>query len=119
MDEILCSSLPCIGGVNKRKLKITGNFNSCKRSKAVQSPWKTLYLENHIASKPLDRVYLDVIGPVKVSSISNFKKFVTLLDVYSGYFLLRFVTPKGEVASAVKVVVRKLKILFNDLTHSA
>ena len=60
-------------------------------NKAVRKPRKSVSLGEWKGSRPLRIVYSDVVGPMKHKSIGNSKYFVTLMDEYSGYSIVRLI----------------------------
>lgn len=62
---------------------------------------------------PVERVYTDVLRPVKSSSLRRSTYFVTLLYGFSGYLLVRFMHRKSEKSGAVIAMISELENLFN------
>lgn len=86
----------------------------CKMGKSTRQPrysgackWHT-----HKASRPLERLYADVVEPIKYASQSHSEYLVTLLDDYSGYTLIQFLISKNEAAEAVKTMISEFESLF-------
>ena len=54
------------------------------------------------ASKPLERVFTDVVGPVTPSSVDGCRCFVTFYDEYSSHACVKFMRTKNEVHQKFK-----------------
>ena len=51
----------------------------------------------HRAKKPVDLIHSDVCGPMKVPSLSGARYFVTFIDDYSRYIVIKLMKSKAEV----------------------
>lgn len=57
------------------------------------------------ATKSLERVYSDIMGPINPSSIHGFRFIVTFIDDYSSFGVVKFLKHKSEVLSKFKEFV--------------
>jgi hypothetical protein len=67
--------------------------NACQLGKSHQLPFST---SNHVTTAPLQLVHTDVWGPA-ISSINNFKYYVSFVDDYSRYVWIYFLKNKSDV----------------------
>lgn len=70
--------------------------------------------ETKAALKAIERVYADVVSPMKEESVGKAKYFVILLNEYSGYSMVRFIFRKNETAKAVIQMIREIETIFNS-----
>ena len=54
------------------------------------------------ASRPFERVFTDVVGPITPSSVDGFRYFVTFIDEHSSYACVKFMRNKNEVYQKFK-----------------
>lgn len=66
-----------------------------------------------LTSKPAERVYTDVVGPMKCLSMGKAKYFVTSLDEVGGFSILRSFFRKSEDGEGVRDIILQMKNLFN------
>lgn len=106
-DDLVRASIPHIQGIRTEELTETIRCESCAKEKATQMPMRTLRVEDREAANPLERVFSDVVGPMQHKSIAKLRYFVTLLDSFSHFPLVRFVAFKSKVADTVVSMVQK------------
>lgn len=63
-----------------------------------------------------NRIYTDVTGPFRDESIGNFKYFVTLINNFSGYSVVKFINFKSDAAETVKDMMTSLENLCQKST---
>lgn len=114
--KVLRESAPHVRGLPDGKLVTPSDCDTCAKSKSQRVPRKTAGEEDRKSSKPLERVFSDVVGPMKNQSMAKSRYFVTLLDECSGYSLIRFVDRKSQVADSVVEMVLELESLFTFKT---
>ena len=54
------------------------------------------------APSPLFCIHMDLVGPITPASVSGFKYFLTVVDQFSSFKLVRFLKEKYDALSAVK-----------------
>lgn len=66
-DEILKASVEYVHGVNEKDVRPHEKIHchTCALGKLVQSSRETVTLGDQCAAKPQDRVYTDVLGPIR------------------------------------------------------
>lgn len=62
---------------------------------------------------PLRRLFSFSVGVIKYEPIRRAKYFVTVINTFSVYSLIRFIYPKSNADNARIDIVNKLKCLFN------
>lgn len=111
--KVLRASVQCVHGVQGNDLEDMGECEACELRKSTRAPGKAILYEERGAAKPLERVFLDPAGPMKHRFIGRARCFVTSLDSYSGYSLVRFVAHKSEAGDPEMEMVCELKNLLN------
>lgn len=72
------------------------------------------------ATKPQERAFSELVGPMKHRSIRRSSFFFTLLDSYRGYSLVQIVTHKSEAGDVVMEMVCELEnLLYENLRRLA
>lgn len=69
--------------------------------------------EETVTTQPVQRVYTEVVVPMKTYSLGGAKYFVTLSDEYSGYAMVRFISRKSKNAEAVGDMATQIENLFS------
>lgn len=83
--------------------------HSCALGKATRHQRISRPLSSSKAKAPLERVYTDVVGPISASTFGGARYFVTLLDEYSGYSMVRFMREKGDASERVKEMIKSME----------
>lgn len=112
-NELLQASVQHMHGVEGTNFVEAGECEACELGKSRRAPRKAMAYEERGAAKPLERVFSDLVGSMKHSSIGRSRYFVTLLDSYSGYSIARFLARKSETGDAVVEMVHELENLLN------
>ncbi|MBW0564238.1 hypothetical protein O181_103953 [Austropuccinia psidii MF-1] len=91
----------CLGHPRNQVLKSLGlqpiddnSCNSCAKGKMTALPLKGHFVE---VTKPLDCLHLDIVGPIPPPSTSGHRYFLTIVDQYTSYKIIRFLKNKSEV----------------------
>ncbi|KNZ45101.1 hypothetical protein VP01_84g16 [Puccinia sorghi] len=71
---------------------------SCAVSKITKQPFKA---ESSLASKPFERIHLDLMGPIKPQSSLGHQFILTLVDNFSGYLAGFPLTHKNDTAEVL------------------
>ena len=88
---------------------------TCKNCKLGKScPHSRMKRPGDHALKTLDRIYSDVVGPVRMRSFSNSQYFVTATDEYSGLSMVRFLRRKNQAADALQEMILEFQSWFNS-----
>lgn len=59
----------------------------CALGESIRQPRRMCEL---VETNPVKRVYLNIVGPIWSLSFGEVKYFVTVLDKYSGFSMVRF-----------------------------
>lgn len=110
--KTLQATLPHVNGIGEINEEEGKMCESCVLGKITRMPRKRR--EGTGVTKPVERVYTDVIGPMRHQSIGKAKYFVTLLDEYSGYSMVRFMVRKNETAERLKEMICEMENLFTS-----
>lgn len=70
--------------------RIPANETRANWGKLTKMPRRSMPQDKRSAAKLLERVFSDLVGPMKHRFIDKSCYFVTLLDSYRGYSLVRF-----------------------------
>ena len=114
--EIKDKSIPLVEGLPleaAKHSKNSPNCNDCLLGKSKKMPRPKVTEARKCSTAPLDRVFSDVVGPVRYPSMSNAVYSVTLLDDSSGFSMVRFLKRKAEAVKALKVMITNIETLFN------
>lgn len=66
-----------------------------------------------MVSRPVQRLYTDVVGPMERLPLRKPRYFATTIDECSGFFLVRFISRKDEACKAVNDMVQAMGNLFH------
>lgn len=72
--------------------------NSCLKSKITQSLFSCT---SSPSNKPLDRIHLDLVGPISPQSNAGHHYILTLVDNFSGYLAAFPLTSKDKTAETI------------------
>lgn len=117
-SELLRASVPHVHGIDRNELDAEGDCKACKSEKSTRVSRNKASSEERGEATALERVFSDVVGPMKYMSVSKSRYFATILNFCSGYSMVRFVGRKSEVAIAVMRMVNELEcIMSSKLLH--
>lgn len=85
--------------------------DSCVRSKITKSPFSAILTPS---SKPLERIHLDLIGPIKPQSKAGHRYILTLVNNFSGYLSAFPLLSKDKTP---EVIINILKMEFKRLNY--
>lgn len=114
--EILKSSLSKVAGVSIDEFRPVLQCESCALGKSKRQARKLVPVELK-AKNALDQIHSDVVGPIAQTSYDRSKYFVTVMDEFSGYSLMRFIAQKSEAGMAVKDMIRQLEVLLTPKSY--
>lgn len=90
-SDVLQAPLPHVRGIREQEVVNAGDRERCAFDRSVRAPRKAVAYENEMAARTVERVLSDAVGLIKHWLIERSKQFVTLFDMGSGYFIVRFV----------------------------
>ena len=79
---------------------------SCVLGKMMRAPFKDAVVR---VTKPMQRVYMDICGPMKVQSIGGSKYFLPVTDEYTRFRKIYFMRKKSEALDHFKTYVQSAK----------
>jgi transposase InsO family protein len=65
------------------------------------------------APSPLFRLHMDLVGPITPASVSGFKYFLTVVDQFSSFKLIRFLKAKSDAITTVKELLNLVENTHN------
>lgn len=90
--------------------KVSDHLTMCKACHIVRSVRQPLLsqvsIENvKLAIRTVERLYTDVVGAIKSAYLNGLEYFITLLDEYTGYSMVNFLSLKSRAGDAVKSMI--------------
>lgn len=114
-QNLLKATLPHVKGMNEKYIKHeTSDCEPCQLGKSTKAPRKSREGQDLGATRPVERVYTDVVGPMNYLSVGKAKYFFTLLDEYSGYSMVHFSCKKNETGNEIIEMIQEIENLFNS-----
>lgn len=110
---MLQSSVQYVNDAERSYVRDARECKACEMRKSTRVPRKAMEIEERGAAKPLERVCSDLVGPVMHCCIRGSRYFVILRDLYSGYYMVKFVTHRNEAGASVIMMARELENLLN------
>ena len=112
----MAKSIKIVRGINiKSNPKTEADFcEPCALGKSNRKPRSDLTDDSTVTTKPLERVYSDLVGPTRYPSLADSRYFITLLDDYSGFSMVRFLKRKGDAPVAIKSMMGEIEQLFQS-----
>lgn len=105
-------SPPYVDGISMENMKPANELcDDCVIAKSTRNSRK---YKKITATKPIERVFTELVGPIKVESMNHSKYFITLVDEYSGYSMVRFLKWKGQAADSLMEMILETEKLFNS-----
>lgn len=109
-----------------RKIKIpnpkpnenTDFCDPCAMTKSTRKPRPGRNPDNPSTTKPLERVYSDLVGPTTHPSLSHSHYFITLLDDYIVFSVMRFLCPKNDAPDALKAMMQEMEQTFQSTVEN-
>ena len=99
-----------MSGMEKQS-KSQSNCEDCVLSKSCRNVRPSATIESAEATKPLDLVHTDIIGPMKYSSFGGKRYIIPLYDDCSAASLVRFLKTKDEAGAAIKEMITELETM--------
>lgn len=107
-------SLPHIIGIGEREINNQGEVcRPCRLGKATRNPRKAIGMCRNKETRTIERVYTDVVGPMTTALLCGAKYFVTLIEEYSGYSMVRVMKNKVETKGFVREMILEAENVFN------
>ncbi|MBW0540616.1 hypothetical protein O181_080331 [Austropuccinia psidii MF-1] len=91
------------------------NCSTCKTSKMTKTPFKGTF---PICHRKLEFLHLDLGGPISPASVSGSKYFLRIMDGYSHFVWIFFLTNKSQCISLIKELILKLEQQSNCLVSN-
>ncbi|MBW0526863.1 hypothetical protein O181_066578 [Austropuccinia psidii MF-1] len=82
------------------------NCSTCNTSKMTKTPFKGTF---PICHQKLEFLHLDLCGPISPASVSGSKYFLRIMDGYSHFVWIFFLTNKSQCISLIKELILKLE----------
>ena len=101
-----------VSGINLDTVKVTDVCRGCAMGKSHRLPFQPIGSVR--ARRPLEIVHSDLVGPMKTSSLSGSKYFMTLIDDYSRYVTVYFLQNKSEAFSRFKEFVSMVHTRYSS-----
>ena len=94
-------------GLPKLKFNKDKPYDACQKWKQSKSSFK---LKNVIStSRPLELIHLNLFGPTRVASPSGMYYTYVLVDDYSRYTWVCFLTHKNDVFKAFEIFAKRVQ----------
>jgi hypothetical protein len=105
--------------MNLPTLHKPGSCEVCSCSKMTLLPLPSHFSQVHL---PLQRIHMDLVGPITPCSNIGFKYFLTVVDQYLSFKFVRFLKAKSntflefeKLATLIKIIQdSKIKEIFSD-----
>lgn len=94
------------------------NCDVCKIAKSTRVSLKSNYTYKRLATKVLERVYMDLWGPAPVNSLGGKKYFLSIIDDYSRKVEVYVIKSKTEVFDCFKTYLAKVERETNSKLKS-
>ena len=86
-------------------MKSIRNCEACKGAKSTRSQRLLASEESNAATKPIEVMHCDLVGPVRHPSHNNSRYFIPMHDDCTGASLVRFLKSKKESPTAIKQMI--------------
>lgn len=110
--RILESAIHVNGLHTYGKLKMSEHCKLCALTKTIRSARPAMVSQ---CREVCDRIYTDVFAPFRDESIGGTMYFVTIIDDFSGYSMIKFIKSKSDADEAVKDMIISLENLCRKL----
>jgi hypothetical protein len=101
----LLSQKDLVKGIPKLNFSKDRVCEACQLGKQIKRSFKPINVVS--TTKPLELIHMDLVGPIRTTSIGGKKYFLTMVDDYSRYTWVSFITHKNEAFNMfVKIVIR-------------
>lgn len=110
-QNVLQKSSPIVTGLPKGLNNLKDPIcHSCASGKSIRQPRRTCITSNSM--RPLERVFTDIVGPIEPLSLSRARYYITLIDDFSGYSMVKFILRKSQAAEALPEMIKELSSLY-------
>ncbi|KAF5768457.1 putative RNA-directed DNA polymerase [Helianthus annuus] len=99
-----------VTGVNIKGFHLEGECISCVRGKQKKKSHPTKQVNS--VSRPLERLHMDLFGPVNVKSITGDSYCLVVTDDYSRFSWVMFLKTKDETFDSLVVLFKKIENLY-------
>ncbi|XP_075076676.1 uncharacterized protein LOC142163302 [Nicotiana tabacum] len=97
-----------VRGLPMSKFKVQKVCDACARGKHVKSSFKSK--KDVSTSKPLDFLYMDLCGPMRVQSRGGKRYIFVIVDDYSSFTWTLFLRTKNETFEVFVAFVKKIQV---------
>ena len=101
--ESLCKD-DLVRGLPKLKFVKDKVYEACQMEKQTKSSFKSKNMKT--SSKPLDLIHMDLFGSTRVASLNGNHHTLVMVDDYSRFSWVKFLSQKNKVFKAFKNVVK-------------
>lgn len=114
-DKVAKESVPHIYGITESdSTQKSPSCSSFAEGRSIQPAWKILPPFVKEKTRAIERVYKNLVGPIRQQSHRKSKYFVTLLDDFTGYSLVRFLYLKSEAGDGVIEMIKEIQTLSHS-----
>ncbi|XP_070004811.1 uncharacterized protein [Nicotiana sylvestris] len=106
MNKLIQKDL--VRGLPMSKFKVQKVCDACARGKHVKSSFKSK--KDVSTSKPLDFLYMDLCGPMRVQSRGGKRYIFVIVDDYSSFTWTLFLRTKNETFEVFVAFVKKIQV---------
>ena len=109
MNHLVAQNL--VEGVNAKGFHLSDDCIPCKKGKQIRKSHPTKLLNS--INMPLERLHMDLFGPVNVKSIANDSYCLVVTDDYSRFSWVMFLNTKDETFECIRTLILKVESLYN------
>ena len=110
MNYLMANDL--VEGVSLKNFKLSDHYVSCKKGKQMKKSHLSKLLNSIDA--PLERLHMDLFGPVNRPSISGDWYCLVVTDDYSRYSWVLFMSSKDQTPVLVQNLITKIESLYKQ-----
>ncbi|KAL9996280.1 putative RNA-directed DNA polymerase [Helianthus debilis subsp. tardiflorus] len=108
MNQLVHTNL--VTGVNIKGFHLEGECISCVKGKQKKKSHPTK--QTNSVSRPLERLHMDLFGPVNVKNITGDSYCLVVTDDYSRFSWVMFLKSKDETFDSLMVLFKKIENLY-------
>ena len=112
-ESTLQNTIPLVNGLKLEKVGKLPHCEACKLGKSTRAPRPLASKESRMATKPLELVHTDLVGPMRHPSLNGSRYFIPVYDDSSGLSLVKFLKRKSEAGQALKDMILEMETALN------
>lgn len=112
------SSMPLVTGLSLPRLNSLPTCEPCQLAKSKRAPRPQLKGYFRRATRPLDLVHVDIVGPIRQPSLRGSIYFMPLYDDASCLSLVRLMRFKSHASGLIKDMMNELETVFQGKVKS-